>query len=123
MGVTPKCKESTYWKNKEGKGGVWGLRSRILLSPRPFRWLKFNQYLYNTIKAGKEVWTLARRKFFINVLLTALENVPSQAYTGMSEEPFGSGVVRLSLPKFIWLVSCSIVTVHYSYQYLKAMFF
>ena len=31
--------------------------------------------------------------------------------------------VRLNLSEFTWLVSCSIVTSHYLFQYLKAMFF
>ena len=33
------------------------------------------------------------------------------------------GGVRLNLPAFTWLISCSIVTDHYLFQCLKAMFF
>ena len=43
-------------------------------------------------------------------------------HTGISQEQFGWGIVRLNLPEFIWLVSCSIVIEDYSFQYCNAMF-
>ena len=57
------------------------------------------------------------------MLLRTLENAPLQAYTGMLEETFGLEIVRFNLTEFIWSANCSIVTNHYSFQYLKAMFF
>ena len=64
MGVaaTPKCKENAYWKNKERAGGVWELRSRILLSPRPFRWLQCNHYPIQHYKFRTGVWGLPPEK-------------------------------------------------------------
>ena len=61
--------------------------------------------------------------WFTNVHPTMMENDPLQAYTGMPEESFGSGVVQLNLPEFVLLISCSIVTHHYSFHYRKATFF
>ena len=57
-----------------------------------------------------------------------LENAPLQvswiAYKDIARTLWlGGGAVGLNLPEFIWLVSCSIVMNHYSFQCLKAMFF
>ena len=35
----------------------------------------------------------------------------------------GGGGVRLNLPELMWSVSCSVVTDHYLFQCLKAVFF
>ena len=111
---------------KQGMEGVWELRSGIPLSPRPLRWHKYNQILYTTIKAVKGVCELASRTRFTNAFPQRWK-IPLRkllgSHTGMSQEPFGYGVVRFSLTEFTWLVSCSIVTDHYSFQYLKAILF
>ena len=58
-----------------------------------FRRLQFTfpegEIVIDNRKGGKEAWGLAPRKISINVLPTTLENAPSQAYRGVSEEPFG----------------------------------
>ena len=44
------------------------------------------------------------------------------AWHGRHENPL-IGDVRLDLPEITWLISCSIVTDHFLFQCLKAMFF
>ena len=87
VAVTPKCKDSVYWKNK-AREEFGGFDHEVFYHHTLFVGYNITNTLYNTIKAGKGLWGLATIKSFTNALPTTLENVPSQAYTGMSQEPF-----------------------------------
>ena len=87
--ATSKCKENAYWKNKEREESG-SFDHEFFCHHALFVGYNVTNTLYNTIiVVGKGVWGYAPRHFFINVLPSTLENAPSQAYTGMSEEPFG----------------------------------
>ena len=88
LAATPKCKENAYWKNKE-REEFGGFDHKFFHHHALFVGYIITNTLYNTIKAGIGVWGLAPRKQVTNALSTTMENALSQAYTGMSEEPFG----------------------------------
>ena len=50
-------------------------------------------------------------------------NLVASCLQGRRENPSLEGGGRLNLPEFTWLISCSIVTDHYLFQCLTAMFF
>ena len=77
-----------------------------------------NEWNENERESGKGV-----RENFYKCASENAGKCGSQAYKGMSEEPFVRGVVRFNLIECIWFASCSIVTDHHSFLYVKAMFF
>ena len=70
-------------------GRTSGVRSRILLSPHPFRWLQCNQYPIQYYKGRKGGLETCPHQKFHKCTSDNAENAPSQAYTGILEEPFG----------------------------------
>ena len=118
----PRSKGSAYWKDEE-KEEFGDFNYEFFYHHALYVGYNVTNTLYTTLKAGKGVRGLAPRQInFVQRWEMALRK-SSELHTGMSQEPFGWGAVMLNLSEFIWLVSCSIVTDHYSFQYLNAMLF
>ena len=79
MTAIPKCKESAYWKHKEGKK-LGGFDHEFFHHHALYVGYNVTNTLYTTIKAGKGVWGLAPRNICRNAFLTTLEKSPLQVF-------------------------------------------
>ena len=77
VAVTPKCKESAYWMNKE-REEFRGFNHEFSFHHALYVGYNVTNTLFNTIKIGKGVWGLAPENF-TNVLPSMLENPSLQA--------------------------------------------
>ena len=89
----------------------------------PFRWLQCNQYPIKYYKGRKRGLEACPEK---NIYKCTPENAGKCTFASLYRDvrrTFGLGVIWFDIPEFIWLAYCSIITDHYSFQYLKAMLF
>ena len=78
VAVTPKFKESAFWKDNE-REEFGSFDHEVFYHHALYVGYNVTNTLYATIQAVKGVWGLVPRKMFTNAFPSTLENAPSQA--------------------------------------------